>query len=383
MAELGISDWTNIPNTNLEHWMRTDSFPSWFRVMCTIVRHSYGYQSAHCIRMQRDPKTDQVRAVAMKQVDIGEVLGLCKQRVNKAIQELEADGSVRTEGQMIFMCHNPQPRLGEEQEKPHFAEEPDTPVQRFEKVLKTCYFQLRKVLKERYFPAGKVTPFDGAYKEESFNFLKGESESEWVGRLVSVILRELELPAEDLPADPTPSPENKKLKTLEAELEARDRRIAELETELAQRKEKPSPIPTQGDMQELCAYLDFFRRTVKNAPLTKKLVRQVHERLRGAPVEQLRTRVEQRRQSGLEIKSWGIFLSLADDCAGTREQWQQQETEVATAAARADDFERERRDSDLEAARRMLQHPDCTEEERELAFRTFPELEAEFAGGVR
>jgi hypothetical protein len=84
------------------------------------------------------------------------------------------------------------------------------------------------------------------------------------------------------------------------------------DTDLSQRRQS---------FQDLFNYLKTFTRRIGVEPQLRE-VQAVQDHLAGASLEQFKTRVEQRLESGLRINSYGVFTKLAEDCARSREAWE-------------------------------------------------------------
>lgn len=332
MAQLGISDWTNVPNKNLEHWMDSRELPDWFRVLACIVRHSLGYQSDRCIRLERGQKRP------FKQVDIARRLEMREPHVSRAMAVLERNGSVRTHGQTIFFCHEPRPQT-EAINRP--AAEEFSPLHRQLRAIRAVFnHALRKLAESGKFETLNLADcgnFSGPKVADSdrLSLLPESSESSgesgWVGSLLTVILEELRKPTEALTH--TPAGDFKTLEALQKALAEKDQRIEQLEAELAQRN---ITQPTAKEERELLEYLRLFERAIGKGHPPTKIVRAVHDRLRGVPVAHFKMLVDRRASDqNFHLTSWGLFLNLADDAFEHRDFFADQDRDQQRAAMRS------------------------------------------------
>ena len=330
MVKLGVSSWTTVPNTNLEHWMDSDELPAWFRVLACIVRHSLGYQSDHCIRLEAGQQRP------FKQTHICERLSMRPPHVSRAIAILESNGSIETKGQTIWFCPRPQRHLVATDGQPEPKAEEFSPFRERLRAIRAAFLRALKVAESGNFSGLEVAESGTFSGPEVADFAglsllpeskeKGEAESRWVGWILSVILKELQHPTNA----PTHQPDSD-FQELEKQLADKDRLIEELQAQLRPRAAEPAQRDDSDsrELQEIREYLRLFEKMRGKHP-PEKIVRDIHARLRGVSVAHFKTLVDTRaRESSFRLTSWGLFLNLADDAYQNRDLYAELDREAA------------------------------------------------------
>lgn len=337
LLDLKGINYTAVPNEVLDHW-QTEAFPVTLRVMACIVRNSFGYHTACCMRHQEKQKPR-----PMQQVDLAEILKLSKSQVSKAIHELTAQRLVWFTGRLLYAVANPgefpapaptRAREAEAQEKdPEYHQEIEEARAEYQAALNQAraHLQQRLKLAELHYQSrqagaagpevaepgnlARVAGIDNSELPELTTKVAGNA-TRIIIEVKKVYKGERKQAREELRGNSTREP----------------------------REASPAcPLPSSKNqkLEKAFEYLNQFTPQIGKSP-PQQLVAEFVERLKGASLEQVETVRQQRVSAGLVFHSYGIFLEFADDCATSKEAFESGKKPVTREQRQAEDYARRR-----------------------------------------